>query len=87
MAMGELSDGRSCTVAVRLLALAALLVAGSGFGHGQENPLDQVATPAPVKKLSTPSSDAEAPGSLIGVAPKSKLPRLRMEANPSGDGA
>jgi Ca-activated chloride channel family protein len=81
MAMGDLIDGRSCTVAVRLLALAALLVAGSGLGHGQENPLDQVATPNPVKKLSTPPNEAEAPGSLIGVAPKSKLPRLRMEAN------
>jgi len=53
----------------------------TGFAHGQENPLDQVATPAPVKKTVAPVGEAEAPGSLIGLAPKSKLPRLRMEAN------
>ena len=47
----------------------------------QENPLDQVKTPAPaaLPKPAAPPDEANAPGSVTG--PKSRLPRLKMEAN------
>jgi len=64
----------------RTVAVCLLMLAGAfATSPAQENPLDQVATPAPVKAL-VPKPDAEAPGSVIGTAPKSSVPRLHMEA-------
>ena len=62
------------------LALVLLLSGRFGQASAQENPLGQVATPAPVK--TTPAnSEANAPGSIAGSLPKSSVPRLKMEAN------
>jgi len=65
--------------------VGCVVVLGLWFGSGrlaraQENPLGQVATPAPVKKAAeAPGGEAEAPGSVR--APKSTVPKLRVEAN------
>jgi Ca-activated chloride channel family protein len=60
---------------------ALLLALGLGGAWAQENPLSQVQTPAPAKaKLAADAvGDAEAPGAV--TAPKSTVPRLRLEAN------
>ena len=66
--------------------LTKILVSGVVLGGvaagAQENPLGQVATPAPVKKAAEAPSDAppESPGTVLRGT-KSNVPRLKMEAN------
>jgi Ca-activated chloride channel family protein len=63
-------------------ALGLTLICGlfSAPASAQENPLDQVATPAPIKSPAAPT-EANAPGSIASALPKSNVPRLKMEAN------
>ena len=69
---------------VGLVALGlSLNLCGVRNAFGQENPLDQVKTPAPVKAPVPKDASPEAPDSAFGGANgvKSRTPRLRMEAN------
>ena len=60
-------------------AVALVLACWLGGAHGQENPLDQAQTPAPVKTVNPPP---EAPGSIKpGEDGLTKLPRLHAEAD------
>jgi Ca-activated chloride channel family protein len=65
--------------------MVLVLGAGAGESHGQENPLDQVATPGVARTLKpaagAEASGAEAPGSVMGLLPKSSVPRLRTETS------
>ena len=73
------ADTGVCTRGRGMLSLAcALLVLTlwSAQARGQENPLDQVHTPA----AAAPKKAAEAPG-VVEAAPSAKVPRLRVTAN------
>jgi Ca-activated chloride channel family protein len=63
------------------MLLGMLLVGAIGGAWAQENPLGEVQTPIPAKALKPPDSppEAEAPGSVS--APKSRVPRLKLETN------
>ncbi len=79
--MGTRERANKCFCLGARCCIALCLVLFCAHGVAQENPLDQVATPAPVKTTPSSPPEANAPGSIANILPKSTVPRLRMEAN------